>query len=197
MIQCVILEDEKPAQKVLIQYINKTPFLSLINTYESGLDIPMEVINNADLLFLDVQLPEITGLTFLKSLSRPPKVIVTTAFSDYAIEAFEAAVIDYLLKPFSYDRFFKAVDRVRTLSTPIAASTTDNVFVYADKTFFNIQVNQINYLKAEVDYVMISTQERDYLILDSLKNWKEKLHGRQFIQCHRSSLVNLINVKKV
>ncbi len=197
MINCVILEDEKPAQQVLQQYIKKTPFLNLINTYESGLDIPKEVIDAADLLFLDVQLPEITGLTFLKSLSNPPKVIVTTAFSNYAIEAFEAAVIDYLLKPFSYERFFKAVDRVRNLSGSLEPSSTENVFVYADKAFFNIQLSHINFLKAEVDYVKIDTHQRDYLILDSLKNWKEKLKGRQFIQCHRSYIVNMNKVKKV
>ena len=106
--RCIILEDEKAAQDILEGYIQKTPFLTHLGTYESGLDIPPEEIQSADVLFLDIQLPELNGLQFLKTIENPPKIIVTTAFTDYAIKAFEEAVIDYLVKPFSYERFFKS-----------------------------------------------------------------------------------------
>ena len=197
MIKCIILEDEKPAQQVLQKYIEKTPFLSFVGVYESGLHIPISQLKYANLLFLDIQLPEMNGLSFLKTLNQPPKVIVTTAYPHFAIEAFEEAVVDYLVKPFSYERFFKAVDRVRNQTVIRPENINKNVFVYADKTFFNIQIKDILYLKAEIDYINIVTEERAYLILDSLKNWIEKLKGFHFIQTHRSYIINLDKIKKV
>ncbi len=194
---CLIVEDEKPAQKILKNYIQQTPFLDLLGTYESGVDISHENIDQTDLMFLDIQLPGINGLKFLKSLSRPPHVIVTTAFSHYAIEAFDAAVVDYLVKPFSYERFFKAVDRVRSLSLATQMAANDKIFVYTDKTFYNININDIICIKAESDYVNIITQQRSYLVLDSLKNWGEKLKSQHFIQTHRSYIVNLNKIEKV
>jgi DNA-binding LytR/AlgR family response regulator len=200
MINCIILEDEKPAQKVIQGYIKSTPFLSLLGTYESGIHIPSALLQQADVLFLDVQLPKMSGLSYLKSLTNPPKVIVTTAYTDYALDAFEEAVIDYLLKPFSYERFFKAVDRVRnTVSTTIKTQQKDNekIFVYSNKTFYNLVIKDILFIKAEVDYVDIVTTTENYLILDSIKNWVEKLKNHNFIQSHRSYIVNLDMVIKV
>ena len=101
MIQCLILEDELSAVEVIEAYIAKTPFLNYLGAYESGLDIPPEQLKKADVLFLDIQLPELNGLSFLKTLQNPPLVIVTTAYPNFAIEAFEEAVTDYLVKPFS------------------------------------------------------------------------------------------------
>ncbi|NER15376.1 response regulator [Leptobacterium flavescens] len=196
MINCIVLEDEKPAQEVLKKYIDKTPFLNFQGLYESGLHIPLQALKSAELLFLDIQLPGINGLSYLKTLKDPPKVIVTTAYPDYAVEAFEEEVVDYLLKPFSYERFFKAVDRIRN-QIATKEQHSKNVFVYADKTFYNIRIDDILYLKAEADYINIVTEERDFLVLDSLRNWKEKLKGFNFLQCHRSYIVNLDKVSKV
>ncbi|MEX0275345.1 MAG: LytR/AlgR family response regulator transcription factor [Flavobacteriaceae bacterium] len=198
MIKCIILEDEKPAQEVLRKYVGQTPFLDFCGLYESGLHIPLEVLRTADLLFLDVQLPGMNGLSFLKTLKTPPQVIVTSAYADYAIEAFEVEVIDYLLKPFSYERFFKAVDRIRNqVVERLHPKQGKNLFVYADKTFYNIQVQDILFLKAEADYINIVTPERNYLILDSLRNWNEKLRSFNFLQTHRSYIVHLDKVSKV
>ncbi len=198
MIKCIILEDEKPAQEVLKKYIEQTPFLNFQGFYESGLHIPLQALQDTELLFLDIQLPGISGLSYLKTLKNPPKVIVTSAYSDYALEAFEEEVVDYLLKPFPYERFFKAVDRIRNLiAIQQQRALSKNVFVYANKAFYNIQVNDILFLKAEADYINIVTSERNYLILDSLKNWNEKLKGFYFLQCHRSYIVNLDKVSKV
>ncbi len=197
MIHCLILEDEQSAQEVLLSYIEKTPFIDCLGVYESGLDIPPEQLQQADLLFLDIQLPELSGLSFLKTLTNPPKVIVTTAYTDHAIEAFEEAVIDYLVKPFSYERFFKAITRIRNLFLEQRKEKKEHLFLYADKTIYKVNSKDILYLKAEVDYVKVVTIDTEILILDSLRNWNEKLQGLPFIQVHRSYIINIHKISKV
>lgn len=197
MIHCIILEDEKPAQEVLLSYINKTPFLDCIGIYENGLDITQDKLLQVDILFLDVQLPELNGISYLKTITNPPKVIITTAYSNYAIEAFEESVVDYLLKPFSFERFFKAVNRVRNNIIQQNIQIDKNLFLYSDKTLYNIQTDEILFLKAEVDYVKVVTAEKNILILDSLRNWNEKLEKFKFIQIHRSYLININKINKI
>lgn len=192
--KCIILEDEKAAQEILEDYLKKTPFLIHLGTYESGLDIPLEEMQSADVLFLDVQLPELNGLQFLKTIANPPKIILTTAFTEYAIEAFEQSVVDYLVKPFSYERFFKAITRVHSL---LPAQDNKQLFLYADKTIYSILAHDIIYIKAEVDYVKIVTKKKEFLVLDSLRNWNKKLQGLGFVQVHRSYLINLSHISKV
>jgi len=193
----VILEDEIAAQEVLQSYIEKTPFIDCIGIYESGLDIAQDKLQQADILFLDIQLPELNGLSYLKTIANPPKVIVTTAYTNYAIEAFEEAVVDYLLKPFSYERFFKAITRARNQLQTEHKETDLSLFLYADKTFYKVTIDDILYLKAEVDYVKVVTVEREILILDSLRNWEVKLQNFRFIQIHRSYIINLDKIQKV
>lgn len=197
MIMCLILEDERSAQKVLKSYIEKTPFLECIGIYETGLNIPIAELQKTDVLFLDIQLPELNGLSFLKTISNPPKVIITTAFPNYAIEAFEEAVVDYLLKPFSYERFFKAVTRVRNNAIHQNKEVDKNLFLYSDKTLYKLNTDDVLFLKAEVDYVNFVTEEKNILILDSLRNWNEKLQSFRFIQVHRSYIINIDKIKKV
>lgn len=197
MIHCLILEDEIAAIEILQAYISKTPFLDCIGTYESGLDIPIEQLKRADLLFLDIQLPELNGLSFLKTLAHRPKVIVTSAYSDYALEAFEEAILDYLVKPFPYERFYKAVSRVRDVLLPLQKDKNQQVFLYADKTIYKTKIDAILFLKAEVDYVKVVTQEKQILILDSIHHWEEKLSGFNFIRTHRSYLINTNHIEKV
>lgn len=197
MIHCLILEDEKAAQEVLQNYIDKTPFIKCIGVYETGLDIPPKKLQQTDILFLDIQLPELNGLSFLKTLTHPPKVIVTTAYPNYAIEAFEEAVIDYLIKPFSYERFFKAVTRVRNQIIIQEKETGKQLFLYTDKTIYKVNTDDVLFLKAEVDYVKVVTREKEILIRDSLKNWEEKQQNTDFIRVHRSYIINLAMVEKV
>ena len=197
MIRCLILEDEKPAQDVLQTYVDKTPFIECIGVYESGLDIPHDKISIADVIFLDIQLPEINGLSFIKTLDSPPKVIVTSAYSYYAIEAFEENVVDYLVKPFAYERFFKAVSRLRNQVQIDQKEKFKQVFLYSDKTLYKVSVDDILFLKAEVDYVSVVTTERSILILDSLRNWVDKLYDFNFAQTHRSYIVNIDKIEKL
>lgn len=197
MMQCIILEDEKSAREVLQSYIEKTPFIQCLGFYESGLDIPPKLLEQADILFLDIQLPEINGLNFLKTLGTPPRVICTTAYSKYAVAAFEEAVTDYLVKPFSYERFFKAVTRVREQLSRADKKRNERLFLYADKTMYAVFTKEILYVKAEVDYVKVVTPKQEILILDSLRNWTEKLQGLPFVQVHRSYIVNTQYIQKV
>jgi len=197
MIKCLVLEDEPSAVEILETYIEKTPFLHCLGSYESGLDVPPKQLQEADILFLDIQLPELNGLSFLKTLHNPPLVIVTTAYPNYAIEAFEEAVTDYLVKPFSYERFYKSLSRVRSLLTEQQKDTKNQIFLYADKTIYKTNIEDILFLKAEVDYVNVVTQEREVLILDSLHNWSKKLSQFNFKRAHRSYIINLNQIEKV
>jgi len=124
-------------------------------------------------------------------------VIVTTAYSDYAVDAFEENVLDYLVKPFSYERFFKAITRARNLLQTEHKETDASLFLYADKTIYKIAIDDILYLKAEVDYVNVVTKEKAILILDSLRNWNEKLQNLRFMQIHRSYIINIDKIAKV
>lgn len=195
MIRCLILEDEKSAVEILQNYIDKTPNIDCLGVYESGLDIPLEKLQQTDLLFLDIQLPEINGLAFIKTLHYCPKIIITSAYANYAIEAFDQAVDDYLVKPYSYERFYKAFTRVR-----VSLNKKDQkkqLLLYADKTFYKTNIEDIIFLKAEVDYVKVVTVDNEILILDSLQHWEIKLSNWDFIRTHRSYIVNIDRIEKV
>ena len=194
MIYCIILEDEKNAQNVLLHYISKTKFIECIGVFESGVDIPISLLKRAEFLFLDIELPELNGIAFLKTIQNPPKVIVTTAYPNFAIEAYEQAVMDYLVKPFSYNRFLKSVNRIRE---SILNLKEDYLFVYANKTGHKIKVNDILYIKSELDYISIVFENEKILLLDSLNNWEKKLKYYNFIRTHRSYLVNYNRINKV
>ncbi|WP_298902626.1 LytTR family DNA-binding domain-containing protein [uncultured Psychroserpens sp.] len=197
MIKCLILEDESSALELLKSYIEKTPFLECIGSFESGLDISTEVLHKTDVLFLDIQLPELNGLLFLRTLVNPPIVIVTSAFPNYALDAFEEAVTDYLLKPFSYERFYKSVSRVRYTINKKEVSKTNQILLYTNKTTFKVNLDDILYLKAEIDYVHVITNKRNILILDSLNHWSERLKTYNFYRIHRSYIINHNHIEKI
>lgn len=195
MLKCIIVEDEKNAQSILLHYIEKTNFINCIGIYESGLDVPQEILQTIDFMFLDMELPELNGLTFLKTLVHAPKVIITTAYPDFAIEAFEQAAIDYMVKPFSYVRFLTAVNRIRV--TKPYVDDSEYILIYADKITHKIKRNDILYIKSELDYVAIVTLEEKILTLGSLSSWLEKLDTSIFIQIHRSYIINTNRLKKI
>lgn len=190
MIKCIILEDEQAAQELLSTYIEKTSHITCLGVFESGVDIPLNLLEDANLLFLDIQLPELDGISYVKSLQNPPKIIVTSAFSNHALDAFEIAVVDYLLKPFSFERFLKAVNRIK-VSDDKSSNADKTHFIYADKITYKIRSSEILFIKAEVDYVKVVTSDREILVLDSLRNWNEILRDQGFLQSHRSYLVQL------
>ena len=196
--KCIIIEDELPAQKILIRYIEKTVDLECLGAFRSVQEMSTVILEEVDLLFLDIQLPGVNGLDFLKSLEKKPKVIITSAYRDYAIDAFEEAVEDYLLKPFGYNRFLKAIIRVQTmLYHKNNINDTRELFVYTDKAFHKISREDIFYIRSEVDYVSIVYGEKKLMVQDSMNNWEEKLKHHGFIRIHRSFIINFSKIDKV
>lgn len=195
--KCLIIEDEEPAIKLLKTYIDKTMFLECLGVFQSVSALPLGILSKVDFIFLDIQLPGINGLDFLKTIEQRPKVIITTAYRDYAIDAFELAVDDYLLKPFSYERFLKSIYRLQGLTKLDKDENKNELFVYTDKTFFKINKNDIFYIKAEVDYVNIFYENNQLLVQDSMNNWEDKLREDGFIRVHRSYLINFNKIIKV
>ncbi len=196
--KCIIVEDELPAQQLLIKYIEQSSDIECIGVFESVSELPLYVLNEVDFILLDIQLPGVNGLDFLKSLEIKPKVIITTAYRDYAIDAFEEAVEDYLLKPFSYHRFLKSVMRIQnTLTDKNTIHNEKELFVYTDKTFYKIIKSDIYYIKSEADYIYIHYGEKKLLVQDSLSNWEYKLKEDGFIRIHRSYIINFRKIDKI
>jgi DNA-binding LytR/AlgR family response regulator len=197
------LEDEKPAQGVLKKYIAELPYLELIAVHSNPLSA-MEVLQSehVDLIFLDINLPKISGLNFLKSLKDPPEIIITTAYSEYALEGFELNVTDYLLKPFSFERFLKAVSTLSSNSKKVSnqhrvEKTVENngfTFEKVNNTIYKIVYNQIRYIESDRDYVRLFMDNEKYSFRQSLKYWEEMLPVQQFSRVHKSYI---LNVKKI
>jgi len=196
----LIVDDEPLAIDVLETYVEKVPELKIIgkctNALEANEMIRKEEI---DLLFLDIQMPQITGLDFLKSLSNPPMVIFTTAYSNYALEGFELNALDYLLKPISLDRFMKAVNKAleqydlihAEAGAGITAASEDFFFVKADKKLVKVRYNDILYIEGLKDYVIIRLKEGRVITLQTMKSLEAKLPSKLFKRIHRSYIVGL------
>ena len=201
MIRCIAIDDEMLALDLIEDNIKKVPFLELVTTCRSATEA-MEVIrlHPVDLLFLDIQMPDITGIQMLKSLHHRPLVIFTTAFSNYAKEGFDLDVIDYLLKPYSFERFLKAVNKVyeyldlheRAMNQPAVkdvVTSTNFLFVKADYKLYKINISDILYIEGLKDYVKIYINEKPIVTQMSMKTLEEKLPAHDFIRVHRSFIV--------
>ena len=205
-IKCLILEDEKPAQGVLEKYISQLSYLVLVATHSNPLSA-MEVLQNEsiDLIFLDINLPKISGLKFLKSLKNPPKVIITTAYSKYALEGFELNVNDYLLKPYSFERFLKAISTLTTTSSNIGTRQEEKhltgharfTFEKADNVIYKIVYNQIRYIESDRDYVRLFMENDKFLFRQSLKYWEGILPEAKFSRVHKSYILNIEKITQI
>jgi len=202
-ITCMIIEDQLPAQRVLQRYIGDLPMLKLQATCGDGLTAMQELKQHSvDLIFLDINLPKISGLNFLRSLANPPKVIITSAYPQYAVEGFELDVIDYLLKPFSFERFLKAISKVMTPDKPSVSLSNDEAkeeftFVKSDKTIHRINFDEIIYIQSDNDFVHLVTTEKKYFLSQTLKYWNAILPKRAFVQIHKSYIVNLAKIENI
>lgn len=195
MLNCLIIEDQLPAQRILQTYMGSMPELKLAKACSNALEATAVLQSEQiDLIFLDINLPKISGISFLKNLKAPPKVIITTAYPDYALEGFELDVVDYLLKPFSFERFHKAV--LKVISQKTETKSVDFVFIKSDKEFYKVELSDILFLKSDDNYVKIITEQKQYMPSGTLHNWEEQLSD-QFIRVHKSYLINLAKVEKV
>jgi two-component system, LytTR family, response regulator len=198
MLNCLIVEDEPLARNLLTEYVSKVEGLKLVEACSSPLPA-LEILrkHHIDILFLDIQMPDITGISFLKVLQKKPYVILTTAYSQYALEGYELDVVDYLLKPITFERFLKAVDKVnQRVQNPVRVSTdvsskpaNDFVFVKDGTKLVKVELADILYVEGLKDYVTIHTRTQKIVTLQRLKALEEQLPSDRFIRIHHSYII--------
>lgn len=196
-IKCIIVDDEPLAVSLLGSYVEKIPFLELVFSTENPIEA-LEFIqkNNADLVFLDIQMPELTGINFMKIVGDKMKYILTTAYSEYALEGYEHNVVDYLLKPISFDRFSKSVMKAQERFPVAEASEAGHFFVKSSGQQHRINFDEILYVESIKDYVNIKTETQEYIVLDTLKSLENQLPAN-FTRIHKSFILNLDKVKSL
>jgi DNA-binding LytR/AlgR family response regulator len=201
-IKCMVVDDEPIARNILKNHISATPNLVLLKSCMNATEAYEGLhAHGIDLMFLDIQMPVITGIEFLRSLSKPPLVIFTTAYHDYAVEGFELNSVDYLLKPITYDRFYQAIQKVqeRLIARPvqIQPAPVDYIFIKQDSRLVRIYYEQIRYIEAEKDFSTVFTQEKKFLAGMHLKMFETMLPDTHFFRLHRSYLVNLTKITSI
>lgn len=202
---CIIIEDQAPAQRILQKFIKDYGQLELKGTFSDPLEALTFLKNEmVDLLFLDIHLPKISGIQFLKTLNQKPHTIFTTAYSEYALEGYELNVVDYLLKPFSFERFVQAVLKVPQKTKDGSTSTTtgstrypSEIFIKSGYEYIKVATADITCIKADMDYTELVTHESKYLSSESLKHWQDSLNPAFFVRTHKSYVVNMSHVQKV
>jgi two-component system, LytTR family, response regulator len=206
-LNCVIIEDEPLARNLMTEYVRKVPELNLLNAFSNPLEA-LEALRtlSVDLLFLDVQMPEITGISLLKVLKKRPLVVLTTAYSEYALEGYELDVADYLLKPITFERFLKSVDKImqrleaepKHMITQAENSPAPTfVFVKDGTKLVKIQLDEILYVEGLKDYVTIHTTHQKITTLQRMKALEEQLPADKFIRIHNSFIVALNAIEVV
>ena len=209
MIRCIAIDDENLALDLIEDDILKVPFLQLIKKCRNGIEaLDMLQKEKIDLLFLDIQMPDISGIQFLKSLPHKPLVIFTTAYERYALEGFELDVIDYLLKPYSFERFLKAVNKAQEYLTILEKNqayptvgenrySSQFIFVKSDYKLVKIEIAEIQYIESLKDYIKIMVGGKPVMTLSSMKAIEEKLVAPDFIRVHRSFMVNIRKIQYI
>lgn len=204
--KCIIIEDQLPAQRILKKFITDYESLNLIGVFNNGIEA-MEFVNKneVDLMFLDIHLPKLSGIDFLKSLNNPPQVIFTTAFSEFALEGYELNVVDYLLKPFSFQRFVQAVSKVNLSDNEDSNSTSNedpennkkDIFIKSGFDHIRVKIDDIVYIMSDADYTEIHLENNKHLSSETLRFWEQSLPSQQFSRVHKSYIVNTDKVMKV
>lgn len=205
-IRCLIIDDEPLAQRVIERYIADIPYLEVAGNCSNAIEA-LELLHarGIDLIFLDINMPRLSGMDFLKALKNPPMVIITTAYAEYAIEGYELDVVDYLMKPFGFDRFYKAVSKAEDLLRSRASRPADlregesrreesYLFIKSSKKTYKVDLNEILYIEALGDYVKIFTTERMIVSYQSLKNIEAMLPPQSFPRIHKSFIIALSRI---
>lgn len=204
---CLIVDDEPIAQEILEKYISQIAVLNLVgkcsNAFEALNVLHREKI---DVLFLDIKMPSLSGLDMLKTIQNPPNVILTTAFSEFGVESYEYGITDYLLKPVSFERFLKAVNKILIPQyTPLARTQTVEkaeeptfIFFKADKKIHKYYFTDILFVEGSGNYVKIHPlNQKPLMVLDKLTELQEKLPKKQFIRVHKSFIINVLHIQKI
>ena len=205
MIRCLAIDDEPLALKQIGGYIEKTPFLELVGLCESAFQA-IEIIEKTplDLLFIDINMPDLNGIEFVKTLENPPKIVFVTAYSEYALEGFRVDAIDYLLKPIGYGDFLKSANKVKTWfdsqyhKPEEARSNKDFLFIKSEYKILRINFDDIRYIEAMSEYIRIHlTGTKPVMTQLSMKSIEEQLPGDRFMRVHRSFIVNLLKISVI
>lgn len=206
MIRCVVIDDEPYARQLLTEFIGKIPNLSLEGAFSSALSaLPVLSKKPIDVIFLDIQMPDISGIDFLKTLEKRPAIVFTTAYAEYALEGFELDAADYLLKPFDFGRFLKSVNKIthRLEKEPVqkiqidkTSNAQDFIFVKDGNKLVKVELKDILFIKGSREYVTIHTREKKIMSLQSMKNLEEEL-PEQFIRVHNSYIINIPAVNSI
>ena len=196
-IKCIVVDDEPLAVSLLGSYVEKIPFFELVFSTENPIEA-LEYIrkNEADLIFLDIQMSELTGINFMKIVGDKLKYILTTAYSEYALEGYEHNVIDYLLKPISFDRFQKSALKAQERFPTNETSANSYFFVKSSGQQHKINFDEILYVESIKDYVSIKTENQEYIVLDTLKSLERQLSDR-FTRIHKSFIVNVDKIIRI
>ncbi len=207
MIRCIIIDDEPLALKQMENYIQKIPYLELVAACQSAIDAK-EVLekNKIDAIFCDINLPELNGLDFIKSLENPPMVVFTTAYSEYAVEGFQLNAVDYLLKPFGCEEMKRAAEKlkkrqeaIRSLQEVSQIDEDDAIFLKTEYKIVRIKISDIRYVEAMSEYLRIHLvdYQRPIIVLLSMKKMEERLPSRSFMRVHRSYIINLKMIQEI
>lgn len=205
-INCMVVDDEPIARDILASHIAQTADLNLVKSCMNASEASEGLYQHrVDLVFLDIQMPVISGVDFLRSLRNPPLVVFTTAYQNYAVEGFELNSVDYLLKPITYDRFYQAMQKVHDrlafknsqTATVAPVAAVDYIFVKQDTKLVRVNYGQINYIQAEKDYSSVYLDDKRLFASMHLKLFEEVLPKDRFLRVHRSYLVNLSKIKTI
>lgn len=204
MIKCIIVDDEQHAIDILVHYVGQTPFLELVGTTTNPIEaLQMVTEKRADLIFLDIQMPELTGIEFIQAIHGTARVILTTAYSEFALQGYELDVVDYLLKPIRLPRFLSAVQKAAKLVNEGNAESVkeeniedDYIFVKTESKgkLLKINLEDIDYIEGMKNYVAIYRNGQKTLVYASMKEIEERLPGRQFLRVHKSYIIPIARI---
>jgi DNA-binding LytR/AlgR family response regulator len=204
MIRCIIVDDEMLAQQVIQNHLQKIAGFDIVAVCNNTTEASVALKNfEVDLIFLDIQLPGITGLHFLGTLSNPPLVILTTAYAEYALESYEFSVIDYLLKPISFERFHKAIAKItegRLYTQTFVEKNnvlSNHIFIKSGNKFFKVNFSEIIYIESMKDYLKIHTADYKLVTLQTMSEMERLLPAKEFLRVHKSFIVAVAHIKTV
>ncbi|MEP6749601.1 MAG: LytTR family DNA-binding domain-containing protein [Bacteroidota bacterium] len=200
--KCIIIDDEPVARKVLQEFIEEIDYLELVGQAENPLKgMPLLNNNDIDIIFLDINMPKINGIEFLKTTKTQASIIMTTAYADYAVEAFGLEVLDYLVKPIAFDRFLKACNRAKDKGKPapgaITQNKSDHFFIKCNNQIEKIFYNDLIYAEAMLNYVMLYTSSKKMMVYVTIKSLEEQLPADTFLKVHKSFIINITKVKSI
>ncbi|MBO3699575.1 LytTR family DNA-binding domain-containing protein [Roseivirga sp. E12] len=201
-LKCIIIDDEPLARKLLVDYCQRVDYIELLGDFSSGLTaLTFLKDHTVDLIFLDIKMPDFSGLELSKSIGQSPSIIFTTAFAEYAVDAFELNAVDYLLKPFDFGRFVKAINRLKAVESVASKNgeekAKDFLFIKDGRELVKVYFKDILYIKGQKDYVQFQMRGSKILSLMNLKDLENDLPESQFIRIHQSYIVNLEHLQSI